>query len=99
MNDLNEHDDPYGSLEQEQRGCLSSFLAAGWVIAASIAAHIGQDRYHNPLFLKLLVTVGHTVAIATLLYPHRYRPIGVWMLCVPLAFYALLGVMVMWFWN
>jgi hypothetical protein len=95
---VNEDHGPYGSPEQ-QRGCLTSLLAAIWIIAASLAAHIGQDGYHTPLLLKLMVTVGHTLAISTLLYPHRYRPIGVWLLCVPLALYALLGVMVMWFWN
>jgi multidrug efflux pump subunit AcrB len=92
-------EDKDNSLDQDQRGCLPAFLAALWIVAVMFVVPVGYERYRAPLLVKLVVTAGHLSAAVALLYPHRHRPIGVWLLCIPFSLFAILGVGVMWFWN
>jgi len=74
-------------------------LAIAWILGVSLTVPISADRYLAPRPVKWIVTIGHTLAIAALLFPIRSKPFATWLLSILLSSYATLQVAVLWIWN
>jgi hypothetical protein len=74
-------------------------LAFAWILGVSLTIPISADRYLAPRSVKWIVTIGHTLAIAALLFPIRGKPFAAWLLSILFSLFATLQVTVLWFWN
>jgi hypothetical protein len=72
-------------------------LPVVWVVAVFFTVPIGADRFRCPSYLKVIITIGHSVAAWSLLYTRK--PSGCGCLSALGAAYTILAMFVLWFWN
>ena len=83
--------------QYKTRGFLLTLFGVLWVFV--ITDTISVDFFKAPLWLKFVITSGHLLAIASMLYPAPNKAVVTWVVASIVSLWAALQIMVLWYWN